>query len=553
VRPPVFDKKLLPWIAAVLALSFGLYLNSLPNDFNFDDNTLIRENTLIRKLSNLPRIFISNYWANTAYEKGVLLYRPLAVATFAIDYALWGNNPFGFHLTNALLNALNAALVLLLLRAIFGENAGVLPVALASLLFAFHPVHTEAVNMIVGRTELLAACFGLLTYILYLRGWSIASVAAFFLALLSKEIAVTVPIMLLIFDWLRGRKFNKTLYLCFGAVAALYLAIRFAVLRGFVAVHQTGILDQQDIFHRGLTVAKVLGYYLKLLVIPYPLTPDYSDIPLPNSIASLWVVGSIVVIVGLLWCAWNFRRAASLVSLAIIWFFVTIAPVSNLVSIGAFLGERFLYLPSISLALLAAGVLFGRSSGARSRSASSPAPLLKRIYLVAVALVLAVFATLTFSRNLDWKNADTLWAKVLAHQPDNPRANYHLGSKYDEEKDYQRAIPFYEKAIQRFPEHNWNPDRATVQRVRQRLSAIFYILAVRSYKENKFQDAIDHAKRAVTDDPNNAPAYVVIGNVYAQQGDLQQAAQLYKAALKADPEQFEAKENLKRVESFQPK
>src|SRR6266478_3407778 len=139
--------------AAVFVLALGVYLNSLRNDFNFDDISIIKNNSLIQHLSNLPKIFASNYWANTPYEKGVLLYRPLVMASFALDYAIWGNNPLGFHLTNIVINALNAVLLMVLLRLFFGERAGPLCLALSTLVFAFHPVHTEAINMVVGRTE----------------------------------------------------------------------------------------------------------------------------------------------------------------------------------------------------------------------------------------------------------------------------------------------------------------------------------------------------------------------------------------------------------------
>src|SRR5438105_2612339 len=109
----------------------------------------------------------------------------------------------------------------MLLLAVFGDKVAPLFLAFASLLFAFHPIHTEAVNMVVGRTELLAALFGLLTFIFYLRGWNGVALVSFFLALLSKEIAVTVPIMLLLFAWLFGRKIDKKLYLLFGGVTPL--------------------------------------------------------------------------------------------------------------------------------------------------------------------------------------------------------------------------------------------------------------------------------------------------------------------------------------------
>src|SRR5207249_1259043 len=136
-------KRFLPCAATVLGLAFGVYFNSLHNDFNFDDNAIIRDNALIRSLSNLPKIFVSNYWANTPYEKGVLLYRPLVVATFALDYALWGNNPFGFHLTNVVINAANTVLAVILLGWLLGDRLSPLLLSVSALIFAFHPVHTE--------------------------------------------------------------------------------------------------------------------------------------------------------------------------------------------------------------------------------------------------------------------------------------------------------------------------------------------------------------------------------------------------------------------------
>jgi hypothetical protein len=542
MRLPGCGTQELPWIIGVLALAFVLYVNALRNDFNFDDVTLVKENALIRSLSNLPKIFVSNYWANTPYEQGVLLYRPLAVATFALDYAVWGNNPFGFHLANALINAFNAALVLVLLMALLGDKLKPPLLALSALLFAFHPIHTEAVNMVVGRTELLAAFFGLWTFIFYLRGANRTAFVSFFLALLSKEIAVTVPLMLFLCDRLFGRKSRMRTYAVFGGVAAFYLAIRFAVLRGFVAAQQTGILDQQDVFQRAWTVAKVLGYYLKLFIVPYPLSPDYSDVALPVAAASVWVVVPAAIAAGLLACAWMLKHRAPALSFAVLWFFVTILPVSNIISIGAFLGERFLYLPSVSVAFLAAG-FFG---SARSR-------IWRTICVAGGACAVAIFAGLTFSRNQDWKDADTLWAKVLEQRPDNPRANYHMAARCDEQKDYERALPYYEKAIRHFPEHNWNPDRNTVLGVKQRLSAIYYILGLRLYKQSKFDEAMDFCNRSLQNNTTNAPACVVIGNIFAQRNDLKKATQWYETALKADPDQFEAKENLRRIQSLEPK
>ena len=124
-------RKHFPWAIALFALTFLVYSNAIRNDFNFDDTTIIKNNPLVR-LPNLPRLLVANYWANTPYEKGVLLYRPLPVATFALDRTLWGDNPAGFHLTNVLINAANAALVFLLLAALFPDRLSPLALSLCA-------------------------------------------------------------------------------------------------------------------------------------------------------------------------------------------------------------------------------------------------------------------------------------------------------------------------------------------------------------------------------------------------------------------------------------
>jgi len=583
-------KKQWPLVVALFVLTCAVYANSLWNDFNLDDDTIIRNNSLIRSLSNLPKIFVSNYWANTPYEKGVLLYRPLAVASFAVDYALWGNQPFGFHLTNLLINGTNAVLLLVLLARMFGAmpgRTGPLVLAVCTLLYAFHPVHTEAVNMVVGRTELLAAMFGLLTFICHLNNWKTGAVVCFSLALLSKEIAITIPAMIFAYEWFFGRNLSwpgKTgigeraegrgqprqarplsslfplpsplfgsgagslvasvfagpaqKYLMYAGVLGLYLAIRFAVLRGFVAAHQTGILASQDPFHRLLTVLKVLGYYLKLVVAPYPLTPDYSDVPLPQSAVEPWVLLPFIGIVALLAVAWKLRRTAPVVAYAVLWLFVTLLPVSNIISIGAFLGERFLYLPSASLAFLAAG-LFSLAQNRPCRSA----------WWGGCVLVAAGFAVLTFNRNFDWRSAGTLWARVQARQPGNPRANFHLGVQAEEVKDFQQALVFYEKAIEFNPSHNWNPDRKTIAMVQERISDICYNLALKLYNQRQFAQATDYCRRSLQINDKNARAHVIMGNLYVQNNDFKKAVDCYETALKLDPDLFEAKENLKRVKA----
>jgi len=564
LRPVV---KKLPLVLAVFVLTGAVYLNSIGNDFNLDDTAIIRDNPLVQHLSNLPRILKSNYWANTPYADTVLLYRPLPVASFACEYALWGSRPAGYHVINLLLNAAVAALLFLLLVRLFAHQVPLVGLAVAALGFGWHPVHTEAVNLVVGRTELLAAFFGLLTLLCHLNStappvrppptppnpaatpvirpaaasalWSTAGYLCFFLALLSKEIAVTIPALLLLYEWLLARHVRWRRLFGYAGILAAYLALRLAVLRGFVASNQTGILAQQDVFHRLLTVFKVAGYYLKLLLAPWPLTPDYSDVPLPRSLMDWQVAVPLAATVALLVLAWKWRHTHPAPALAILWFFVALLPISNVVSIGAFAGERFLYLPSVSLALLLAGLL-----------AHVQAPRRRGLLLSGAALATLAFGVMTWQRNYDWKDAPTLWTKVLRHQPENPRANFQLAVVAETAKDDARALELYQKAIHYYPDHNWNPDRKTVAMVKERLSNLCYDQSLRLYKAGQFAAASDRCRQALDFNANHARAWVILGNLHIQNEEYGPAAECYQSALKLDPQQFEAAENLKRLKAF---
>jgi len=154
---------------------------------------------------------------------------------------------------------------------------------------------------------------------------------------------------------------------------------------------------------------------------------------------------------------------------------------------------------------------------------------------------------LTFTRNFAWRNANTLWHGVLLHQPDNQRAHFHMGVQYEEQKNYEPALAAYERAIKFYPEHNWHPDSKSVAVVREAISRTCYNLAVRRYQEQDYDHALAYCQQAIANNDNNAKAYVVAGNVYAQRGDLRLAGEMYRRALEASPDQFEARENLKRI------
>ncbi len=285
----------------ILFLAAGaVYWNSLDGEFVFDDTSIVRNNPQIRSLApeNLRRIFGSHYWQTAAGQGG--LYRPVVVWSYALNYAVGQSDPWGYHLVNVLLHALNAVLVFLIVQELFGQGTFAF---WSGLLFALHPIHTEAVAYVVGRAECLAALFFLAAWWCYLRGRWAAAAGAFLLAALSKESALTFLAVPVLSDLVRGKRGEWKAYGSLAAAAALVLALRYAVLGGIAPLAisaGSNPLAGVGAAARLLTATAVLGKYLWLLVWPTALSADYSFQQIPP-VASPWTAS-------FLWGCWGWRR-----------------------------------------------------------------------------------------------------------------------------------------------------------------------------------------------------------------------------------------------------
>src|SRR5438105_3985288 len=167
------------------------YVNSLPNDFVFDDSPIVSSNPAIRAITPI-RFLTSPYWTKQQYAG---IYRPFTIFSLSVDYAIWKRWAPGFRFTNLAVHAINGFLVFLLCGSLLGPG----PVPLvAMIIYLVHPVHTEAVTSIVGRSELFAACFFLAAWLLFRRGRTAWAAVAFLLALLSKENTIVLPAILML-------------------------------------------------------------------------------------------------------------------------------------------------------------------------------------------------------------------------------------------------------------------------------------------------------------------------------------------------------------------
>ena len=436
----------------VVVLAALPYLNTLRNGFAYDDLPLVAENPRIRSLTGIGRALRTDWWDGKRPQS--LLYRPLAMASFGIDYAAsrWGETgpplarladraALPFHLQNLAWHVAASAALFLLVLSLF--TSPWLAFATAAL-FAVHPVHTEAVNGIVGRAELMSAAFGLAALLAARRSRPTPAAVLLFLALLSKEQAIVIPLIPLLF--LTGPSLRRVLA-AFAVPLVLYLALRAAVLgspAGGASAPSPGINVDNPIASatgaaRVLTPLRVFGHAVGLLAWPRTLRADYSydQIPLVRSLDLPTALG-ILVLGALAFGAVAARARAAPAAFGLSFFLLSWLVTSNLpIVIGTIFGERLLYLSSAGACLaIAAGLAYIPARGLGTA--------------LAAALVLAG-GVRAYARNRDWKDNLTLFARTASDSPRSCKALDGLASELLAAGRPQDGIPWAERALAVYP------------------------------------------------------------------------------------------------------
>jgi protein O-mannosyl-transferase len=442
-------------LAATLMLAaVAVYLNALANGFALDDIYIIERNARVHDLTNLRAIWLTPYWPDFGTELG--LYRPLAIFLYAIQWAIGGGEPWIFHAVNILLHALCTLLAFLLLERLVTT----VPAFVGALLFAVHPLHTEAVANVVGQAELVAAAATLGACVIHAArpaglaiSWPrrFALLTLFLIAVLTKENAVVLPALLVIVDLaqrrvpltLRGVAAYAhaalfTMLLMAGALGA-YLLVRFDVLGGTLTGIDAGpTLPFLREDARVLNALRAFPEFARLLFLPLDLSSDYSPaVVLPvEQVTPMVVVGGLLlaglVVLALLtpwWPATGFPAA---------WFIISIITVSNLFfPIGVLIAERTLYLPSFAMSALIASIWTWGEARVRARSSADGGEVAGGVsprmttYAphAALAFVVVAFSILTWTRNPDWHSTPRVQAALLRDHPESYRAQWTLGAR----------------------------------------------------------------------------------------------------------------------------
>lgn len=499
-------------LIVIAALAVGVFINTLPAGFVWDDSVVVEKNLFIGKARYLPAVFTPAYFGLFSE----LSYRPAATLTYFADAALWGRNPLGYHLTNVLLHALATLLF-------YGVAAKLLESArggfVAALVFAVHPVHTEAVDGVFAREDILCAVFYFAAVLFFFsaagcRGQAAAtrlaaSSLAFLFALFSKEMALSLPALLLALSFLpplsRQRLRPRTALLAvllYGSVLGLYLCVRFFLLQNPAEVADR--LEPASL----LLVPGAVASYLRLVLVPVGLCAD-RILPAPTA----WGLAvSVSTIAGAVLLAALAGRKVPAVTIAAAWFFITIAPVSNLFPLRDPIAERFLYLPSAGACMLLA----------------IPAVARRRSGCVFAAAVIAVFSLMTLQRNRVWKDGLSLWTDTVARSPLSVTARNNLALAYAGEGRIHEAIRELERAVELSP-------RDAESRIN--LGSLHALAGSRDRAEAEL-------RLAVRLSPASASAHYNLGRLLDMAGRPGEAAAEYGAALRIRPCHLEARNNL---------
>jgi tetratricopeptide (TPR) repeat protein len=540
-------KQLLP-VALLVLLCLIVYHNSLSNGFVYDDFGSIVENKYLKQPGQfLSSLFNHSYFKIAGLEAS---YRPVATLSYFLIYTIAELDPFYYHLASLLLHTFNAVLVYWMAGLILKNQLGAL---IAGLLFASHPALSEAVNCIDFNDDPLAALFFLLSLILYIglkaetvssniKGYSVA-LFFYFLGLLSKEMAITLPAVIFLYDLvLRDHErdpismrhllntLQKRAYFYSGyvAVSLVYVFIRFFILDspGGYLNASYGSWVERIIFLPGHIFS-----FIKLAVFPVNLTADYV-FSYPDSFFNGSNLLGVAVAMGLAGLSFLVCRTSKAVFFGIWWFLITLFPVSNLIEIYSPFAERYLYIPIIGFCLVVPTVIDAVVRRRFTRPAVATVAT-----LIPTVIILGLYSTVTLARNPDWRNNFVLWSKTVQSSPNSLVAHGGLGMAYLERGMLNEAQQEFETAIQLYPNHDKS----------------YYNLGVVYHQKGNLKKAMENFIRSVTLNPDLTRAHYNLATLYAQQGSMDLAIRHYVKVTELDPEVIEAHYNLGLAYAMQGK
>jgi len=505
-------------IIAVFAIL--IFYNSLDNEFVFDDESVVVNNIALQEFSNIPKYFAGGEGFHKVIGR---YYRPIVSTLYTVDYAIWGLNPMGFHITNIIIHVISCLLLFVILMHLFGDyKYGILASLIAALVFAAHPIHTEAVSWISGRTDSLVTLFFFAAFLFYSKfiksikigeeqdtdetgksgfqkyKFLIISLLFYFFGLLSKEMIITFPVVIILYDFIYRKKNlsyikeNLNAYISIVVVTIIYLVLRYIVLIDVVERETYAYFYGMDFVTVTATMLKTVPMYFKLLFVPINLLYHYNGfIPDSNSFLDINVILSILFITLLIYLSVFFYKRHSVISFCLLFFIVSLIPVMNIVPTMNLMAERFLYITSFSLSILIAYLIV------KFMNENNLVPAI----LISLVMIL-LLSFFTYERNKDWKDNNTLYYTGKDVEGTVLLTNY--GNIFANNKQFGQAEIMYRKAIEL---------RDNSLLAHHNLGLIYLLRGQLDSAEIKF-------KKGLSIDSLAPDGYLQLANVYQAQGKI---------------------------------
>lgn len=500
----------------IALVSFAVYSASLANPFFIlDDGLLIFENNILREISfeNL-RIMFSSFDPE--------LYIPLTIFSYQIDYLIGGYSPFIYHFTNLLLHTANACLVacaaeLLLRDHLHGKSLRQISLAIG-LIFAVHPINTEAIVWASSRKDLLSSFFLLLALTSYLKigkssvSKKITTYLYFLLALLAKVSVVILPLLLLLIDFYRGRKFTVKTWI--EKIPYFVLSIIFGIV---ALLGKQSVESTVSLFERGLLACKSIIFYVIKIIFPINLSVFYPQLEPISLIGAEFLISVILIIISS-YLLFRFRKKYQYVIFGMLFFVISLLPSFISVTKGGnilFASNRYAYIASIGVIYVVVKIIYEMFD--------------RKTFQNICLICIAIFSYLSFTESVLWKNNADVFRKSTEIYPEFYHPYISLGASERLSGNPREAIEAYEKAIEL---HSLPNTHAVIGQVYA--------------EQGKFSLAEAKIKEAISLGPKDPELRYALGQVYVLQKKFDLAEEEYMRALELYPDDENEYEKLAR-------
>jgi len=482
-------------ILIILVIGFLVYVNTLPNQFVWDDEEQIVKNPLVQNLSNLPLIFKSSTFYGGGGAPTGWFYRPMMTLSYLLNYWAWGGRPFGFHLFQVIIHLLNSVFIFLIFSRIFSRekisNSRLISFLMA-LVFVVHPANVEAVSYIAALQESLYTLFGLVVLFiltrvkdLQLKNYFLLGILVL-LSLLSKESAVFIIPLIFVFLILYQKE-KVGYWLGFSVTAALvYLFLRLGIAKIPLFAPNVGPVAESSLIQRLITIPYEIVSYLRIIFFPKDLFICQHALISNISDFRFWGYLALLGMLGMLGVCWGIRLKSKAFFFFVFWFFGALFLVLNIIPLDMTVAERWLYFPFIGF-LGMVGIILGEVIRA------FPKVFLSNLFLFCLVVLFSCLSLRTIIRNSSWHDGLTLYGHDVLLNP----------NAFDLQNNY----------------------------------------GVELFRAGRLEEAKIHFERSIELYPRWWFAYNNLGVVYERKGDLAQARRLYEQTIKIS-DYYLAYENL---------